>query len=297
MRLTGIRTASLGLILLQSACAGPVASSGVNDAGIREQSIVIPVTDAAGHVTDLQGRVCRPASDAPGRLVVINHGSPPDAASRPLMKLGRCDSEAAQWFLDRGYVVVFALRRGYGATGGDFAESYGQCDDADYVSAGIETARDINAIVIYATTLPYVQPDGVVVVGQSAGGWGTIAYDSLPHPKVAAFVVMAGGRGGHEHDRPNTNCHPERLAAAAGHYGATATTPMLWVYAANDSFFGPSIAQALYAAFTKAGGRAEFEQPGPYDDDGHNLFFGHGGSAIWGPIVERYLAQQLASAG
>ncbi len=59
----------------------------------------------------------------------------------------------------------------------------------------------------------------------------TTAYDSLPHPKVAAFVVMVGGRGGHEHDQPNTNCHPDLLPAAAGHYGATATTPMLWVAA------------------------------------------------------------------
>jgi dienelactone hydrolase len=297
MRVTGIRIAALVLILLQSACIQPAASPKANDAGIGEESIVIPVTDTTGHVTDLQGRVCRPAGNTSARLVVINHGSPPDAASRPLMKLGRCDSEAARWFLDRGYVVVFALRRGYGATGGQFAESYGRCDDADYVGAGIETARDINAIVNYATALPFVRSDGVVVVGQSAGGWGTIAYDSLPHPKVAAFVVMAGGRGGHEHDQPNTNCHPDLLAAAAGHYGATATTQMLWIYAANDSFFGPSIAQALHAAFTKAGGRAEFEQPGPYDDDGHRLFFGHGGSAIWGPMVEHYLAKQLAPAG
>ena len=286
---------SMAFVLAQSACSAPVATSEQNDASINQQSILIPVTDAAGHVTDLQGRVCRPAGDAPARLVVINHGSPPDASSRPLMKLGRCNGEAALWFLDRGYVVVFALRRGYGATGGDFAEDYGRCDQANYVGAGIETARDINAIVNYATTLPFVRPDGAVVVGQSAGGWGTIAYDSLPHPKVAAFVVMAGGRGGHQHDRPNTNCHPDLLAAAAGHYGATATTPMLLVYAANDSFFGQDIARALYAAFTQVGGHADFEQPGPYDGDGHKLFFGTGGSAIWGPMVDRYLTHQLGS--
>jgi dienelactone hydrolase len=133
-------------------------------------------------------------------------------------------------------------------------------------------------------------------VGQSAGGWGTIAYGSLPHPRVSGFIVMAGGRGGHLHERPNQNCHPERLAEAAARYGATASTPMLWVYAVNDTFFNPRIAQALYKAFAAAGGHADFQQPGPFDEDGHRLFFGPGGSAIWGPLVERYLAG-LPSAG
>jgi dienelactone hydrolase len=210
------------------------------------------------------------------------------------MQVGRCDQEAAQWFLTRGYVVAFPLRRGYGATGGEWAEGYRSCDGADYFRAGLETARDINAAVEALTALPFVRPDGVVIVGQSAGGWGTIAYDSVPHPKVAAFIVMAGGRGGHMHDVPNRNCRPDRLAQAAGRFGATATTPMLWVYAANDTYFRPTIASALYQSFAASGGRADFEQPAPFDGDGHRLFFGRGGSAIWGPLVEKYLSQPLA---
>lgn len=237
-------------------------------------------------------RVCRPSADVPAPLVVINHGSPPNPADRPRMQVGRCDQEAAQWFLTRGYVVAFPLRRGYGATGGEWAESYGPCDRADYFHAGLETARDINAAVEALTTLPYVRPTGVIVVGQSARGWGTIAYDSVPHPRAAAFIVMAGGRGGHLHDEPNRNCHPEKLAQAAARFGSTATTPMLWVYAVNDTFFGPAIARSLNQAFTASGGQTEFEQPGRFDGDGHRLFFGRGGSKIWGPIVQRYLARQ-----
>jgi dienelactone hydrolase len=294
----------LGLWLSQSAraepadaVAAPTALSEADAKNGRDQVLAVPVTDASGQITQIQTRVCRPTTDAPARLVVINHGSPPNSDDRPRMEPGRCDQEAARWFLSRGYVVAFPLRRGYGVAGGQWAESYGGCDHADYAHAGIETARDIDAAVVALTTLPYVRPDGVVVVGQSAGGWGTIAYDSLPHPKVAAFVVMAGGRGGHQDNIPNKNCHPERLAEAAGSYGATASTPMLWIYAANDSFFAPPIARALYQSFTAAGGRVEFEQPGPYGEDGHRLFFGRGGSTIWGPLVERYLSQQLAANG
>ncbi len=208
------------------------------------------------------------------------------------MAIGRCDNEASRWFLSRGFAVAYALRRGYGETGGAWAEEFGGCEHADYFKAGLETARDIDAVVTGLTSLPYIRHDGAVVVGQSAGGWGTIAYDAVAHPKVAAFVVMAGGRGGHRDNRPNNNCHPELLATAAGRYGSTASTPMLWIYTANDSFFAPPIARAMWKVFTEAGGKAELEQPGPYGEDGHRLFFGPKGSQVWGPLVERYLAAQ-----
>jgi hypothetical protein len=54
------------------------------------------------------------------------------------------------------------------------------------------------------------------------------------------------------------------LADAAGRFGKTARTPMLWIYTENDSYFAPSIARAMYHSFTAAGGVADFEQPGPY---------------------------------
>lgn len=294
------RGLTVAVLVILSGCStsgGVVADApGPDRDHARDQMHAVPVTDATGQMATLQTRVCRPPGESRARLVVINHGSPPDASARPRMTVGRCDQEAAQWFLARGYAVAFPLRRGYGATGGAWAEGFGRCETADYGSAGLETARDIAAVVDYATALPFVRPDGAVVVGQSAGAWGTIAYDSLPHPKVAAFVAMAAGRGGHQDGVPNRNCHPERLADAAGRYGRTATTPMLWVYAFNDSFFAPPIAVAMHSAFTAAGGKAELVQPGPFGTDGHRLFFGQGGSAIWGPLIERYLRTQAVAA-
>jgi pimeloyl-ACP methyl ester carboxylesterase len=283
--------------LLASYAAAAAGNAPTDDAraaerGARELNFAVPVTPDARILV----RVCRPSGETPARLVVINHGSPANSADRPHVQLGGCDQEAAQWFLNRNYVVAFPLRRGYGATGGKWVEGYDACDMADYFRAGLETARDINAAVEGLTTLPFVRPEGAVVIGQSAGGWGTIAYDSLAHPKVAAFIVMAGGRGGHMHDEPHRNCHPERLVRAAGQYGKTASTPMLWVYSQNDTFFDPSIARALYQSFTASGGRATFEQPGPFGTDGHHLFFGRGGSVIWGPLVESYLASGSSSA-
>lgn len=261
----------------------------------REQIHWIPMTDEAGMRQLLYARICRPAGEAPARIVLIAHGSPGPAPPRRLsMAPVACDSEAARWFLDRGFVVVAGMRRGYGATGGPWVEGEWSCDSRDYARAAFVGARDIAAMVDYAAALPFARPGGVVLVGHSAGGWAALGYNAMPHPLVTAIVSMAGGRGGHDQNRPSSNCHPERLAAAAGQLARTATTPMLWIYAENDSYFAPAIAAAMDAAYSENGGKAEFAQLGPYGGDGHRLFVGPGGSQIWGPLVARYLAGRPA---
>ena len=96
--------------------AGPVGSP----EGIwRAQIHWIPMTDGAGGQHLLQARICRPTGDMPARVVVMAHGTFP--SNRNTVP-GRCEREAMRWFLDRGFIVVMALRRGYGATGGDWVE-------------------------------------------------------------------------------------------------------------------------------------------------------------------------------
>jgi dienelactone hydrolase len=260
----------------------------------REQIYWIPI-NVNGQQHLLYTRVCRPPGDAPARVVVIAHGTPPEVAARARMTPVSCDSETARWFLDRGFVVVAGMRRGYGATGGTMDDWNGACGgERDYVRNGRAAAADIAATIDYAATLPFAKPTGMVLVGQSAGGWGSIAYNSQPHPRVTAIVNMAGGTGGHFNQIANNICMPERLESDAGALGRTATTPMLWIYTENDSFFAPPVAAAMYAAYTAAGGKAEFYQLGAFGNDGHQLFFGRGGSAIWGPLIERYLATRPA---
>jgi dienelactone hydrolase len=186
-----------------------------------------------------------------------------------------------------------------GATGGDWAEGIAHKPGDDYFRPGLETARDIAATVDYATALPFAQSRAAVVIGHSGGGWGTIAYDSIPHPRVTALISMAGGRGMTITDdgvrRPELGVwRPDLLIDAAGRFGQTATTPMLWVYSENDSLLAPALAASLYDAFTRTGGKAELVQVGSYGNDGHRFFFGPGGSQIWGPPVANYLARQSA---
>ncbi len=254
----------------------------------------IAVAGDDGRDERMLARICRPAEHfAPGirlPVAIVNHGSPADPADRAAMVPAACGSEPARWFLARGYAVVFPLRRGFGASTGEVAESSGPCDSPDYVRAGLESARDVSAAVRFANALPYARPDGAVVVGQSLGGWATVAFAAGPHPQVAGLISMAGGRGGHAYANAGSNCRPDLLVAAAANFGRTARTKMLWIYADNDSFFPPPLARAMFDAFTGAGGRAALAQPSFPGQDGHGLFFAQGGSQVWGPLVAAYLA-------
>jgi dienelactone hydrolase len=189
--------------------------------------------------------------------------------------------------VSRGYVVVLPLRRGYGATGGSWAEDYGRCGDPDYFHAGLTTAADIKAAVDFMSAQPFVAPGHTIVVGQSAGGWGTLALSSLNPPGVPAMIDFAGGRGGHQ---PQVgNCAPGELVKAAGRYGATARVPLLWITSANDTFFEPKLVQQMVAAYNGAGGHATHRAVGPFGSDGHNLASSDSGAAIWQPLVSEFL--------
>ena len=114
--------------------------------GGRDQIVWIPqaLPDGTGREHLCAGLpASRPAG--PFRVAVINHGVGYSSDRLALTPQG-CDTESATWFTDRGFMVVFPLRRGYGQTGGVLSETSGSCELPDYVGAGwsgrrISTAR------------------------------------------------------------------------------------------------------------------------------------------------------------
>ncbi len=272
---------------------------------LHADTIAIPVTAADGTTRTIPARLCRPAvpaagTPAPARLVVLAHGSPgaiPDARAR--FGLLPCDHPLARTFTAAGYAVLYPLRRGYGPDalrGVPWSDPYGDCESPDYVRAAVETARDTAAAIAHARTLPGIRPEGVALIGQSAGGWGALYLAAHPPPGLAAVVNAAGGRGGRRGNRPNDNCSPDRLVAQAAllAYGnaraARGPRPTLWLYAANDSFFAPSLATAMHAAYTDTGGRADLRLLPPFGADGHDLLFSRAGPPVWAPIILPFLA-------
>lgn len=195
---------------------------------------------------------------------------------------------ASSWLLQRGYMVALPLRRGYGETGGAWVENYGTCSNPDYYRAGLTSAEDIQAAVAFFRGRSEVQRDRILLIGISAGGWGSIAAASRNPPGVFAVVNVAGGRGG---GQPKVgNCTPWRLIEAAARYGATARVPSLWLYAENDSFFGPELSRKMFDAYVGAGAKAGYVALPAFDSDGHRVFAAAAGRALWQPPVEKFLA-------
>lgn len=250
----------------------------------REQVWRIPSSDPA---RPMLTTVFRPPGEQRRPLVIINHGSP--VSGRDAMQRQRF-SVASAWFVGQGYVVAVPLRRGYGETGGRWNESYGSCEIGDYYGAGVEAARDVDAAVQYMRTQPFVAPDRTLIVGQSAGGWATIAYSARNPAGVPAMVNVAGGRGGRNQNLPNNNCAPRNLVDAAGKFGRTARVPTLWIYTENDTFFDSKLSQGMADAYKAGGGQADYRLLPAFGRDGHGLFGVAAGIAVWSPLVQTFIA-------
>lgn len=251
----------------------------------------LPITlDGVGY--DLAARIYRPSGVGPFPLVVINHGTPPDKTKLPDVRLGY--ARAASWFADRGYMVVVALRPGFGSSSGTYLEAAGTCRNEDFVAAGRRTAAIEGAIASAAAALPDADPKRIVIVGQSAGGYGAVALADAPPPGVVGVISFAGGRGGN--GKEHICAGEDRLIAAERQFGAGNHLPQLWLYAANDHFFRPDLAHRMAAAYSGASAApVAFVDLPPFGEDGHQTF-AKADPAIWAAPVQAFLGKTVTVA-
>jgi dienelactone hydrolase len=259
---------------------------GPEEGAWRRQLWLIPLP---GERLLMHAVLLRPAGPGPFPLAVINHGSSQSSMLRAEFTPSLYE-HVSRWFLERGFAVILPVRPGHGETGGPFFEDQGRCEDPDYIKAGIAAADSIHAAIDYLIAQPFIRKSGVIVAGQSAGGWGGLALASRNPPAVRAIINFSGGRGGRVDGLPDNNCSPGRLVAAAGEFGRSARVPTLWLYAENDSFFSPALSKGMADAFQTAGGAAEYHLLPPFMTDGH-VFIEDGDAApLWTPILDRFLA-------
>jgi len=227
--------------------------------------------------------VFRPQGAGPFPIAVLSHGSPRSAGERRADGRQRLAAQA-EAFVSMGFAVVVPTRRGYGESGGDWAESFGTCDDPDYYRAGLESARDIRAAVDAVRREPWADASRIVLAGQSAGGFGSVAAASAPFDGLVGVINFAGGRGSLADDGV---CGEGRLVQAMARYGRMARVPELWLYSVNDRFFGPSLASRMYRAFVDSGGNAELVRAPAVGLDGHAYFAA--AMEDWAPRVRAFL--------
>ena len=263
--------------------AGLVSETAAADPYLKEE---LRIPFALAGQRGLEALLVRP--NEPGRypLALIAHGSPRSVEQHPKMTPWAMLPQAIE-FARRGWAAVVVMRRGYGDSGGDGTDSYGPCVNPDYVAAGTAGAADLKASIDYLVNRPDIDRSRVISVGVSAGGFATVALTADPPPELVAAISFAGGRGSIHNDEV---CHGERLVEAFRSFGKRSRIPMLWVYAENDRFFGPTLAQQLKNAFIEGGGNVEFIAAPAFGRDGHRLF-SVAGIPAWSGFVDAFLQQ------
>ena len=224
---------------------------------------------------------------------MIAHASTQNGLRRAQMPQPEYRALAAR-LVGRGFAVLVPERPGHGATGGKYLEDQGGCDEADYARSGRVTADEISAAAGHLRKQSFIRPDGIVVVGHSAGAWGALALASEDPRNVAAIIAFAPGRGGHANDLPNRICAADTLVAAAAEFGSGARVKVTWLVAENDSYFSPAFSRGMADAFRSTGGKADFRVLPAYGREGHWLAETEGGVNLAGPELDGALKSRSA---
>lgn len=285
MRTWRALAACLCLILaVSNGVAADAQPEGTEGAFHREQVWRLPHEADEGR--SLAVILFRPPGERPSPLVVMTHHTSADAVRNGEPRHG-VYPHAVAWLVERGYAVAVVHRRGYGLTGGERAERFA-CRRPNHFGAGRADAADLGAAIDALTALPFVRRTGVVVIGQSTGGWAAASLAAENHPAVAGIINFGGGRRGRSGETGET-CALEELVRDARVIGRRARTPSLWLYTENDQSFPPGLTRRMAEAYRGAGGVLDFVLLPPFGQDGHALLPNPRGIAVWGPIVERFI--------
>jgi dienelactone hydrolase len=254
------------------------------------------IPGAGGRYT-LATTVLRPQGPGPFGAIVLNHGVPLTAAGRA-RESAEFLMPAAEIFAERGYAVIMPLRRGFGATGGWFAEDSGACGNPNYARGEAAAAADVMAAYNYARKLPYVDSSRMILAGQSAGGVTALYAAGTRSPEgLVAVLAFAAGRGGDPVEHPGVPCAVEPLAKVFADLGRQVKVPVLFHYAANDLFFNSATSQLWFDRFNAGGARAQYILQPPFSDNGHYIFSDGAGARVWVPAVERFLRKYAVPFG
>ena len=281
----------LGLLLLCLALRASSDEARFAGSLYVQESVVIL---APGGYT-LSMAILRPHGSGPFGAVILNHGASPTASARqqesPALLM-----HTATAFAQRGYAVFMPLRRGFGASGGQWAEDPGSCANPDFRRGERAAAADVLAAYEYARKRPYVDRERMILAGQSAGGVASIyAAAQAPHGLVAV-LAFAAGRGGVP-SSPGVPCAASRLAEVFAELGRTVRAPVLLYYAENDLYFGPETTRQWYSQFQAGGATAEYVLQPPFGTNGHFVFTDKAGVNLWLPVVDQFLQRHGIGSG
>jgi dienelactone hydrolase len=259
-----------------AACAALATGASAQDIDASLNESVLHIPKKGLFTIELETTLFKPDGDGPFPIAVINHGKEAgdtrfQARYRPI--------QAARYFLQRGYAVVVPMRQGFSKSQGSYIGA-----GCNVESNGHVQAEDVKAALDHVTAQPWADKTRIVVIGQSHGGWTTLAFGGLSYPGVRGLINFAGGLR-----QDGCVAWKQNLAASVAGYAKVTQLPSLWFYGDNDSYFG-DVYRSMYQQYQAAGGKAQLVAFGNFGSDAHALFGARAGNEVWQPEVSRFLA-------
>lgn len=238
-----------------------------------------------GEDIHLEMTLLLPDGAGPFPVMIFSHGDVEMDSSSIRYKQRLRDMTVAAEFLRNGVAVAFPARRGVGMSEGLYQQSWSQAD-GDALYAARRHAADVLPAIEMLRTLPQLDGSRMIIAGQSAGGYTTMYLASLNLPGVIGAINFSGGRT----DRGGfgSSALIPTMIRGFEESGKTTRTPMLWIFAEQDSRYPVTTIQACHEAFTAAGGRATLVIV-PYN--GHDGHFIYHYPATWRASLDTYLGQ------
>lgn len=182
----------------------------------------------------------------------------------------------------RGWLAVVVMRRGFGQSDGPMAAPV-SCATTTFVDRLAADADDLQATLDVVSKRPDVDPERAIAIGVSAGGAAVTAFGARNPKNLRGVISISGGL--RMPDCPKEDV----LVNAYKTFGLTSRVPSLWIYARNDSFFGPALVERMQSAFLDGGGDVKLVMFEKFGTDGHALFAAAPGRLQWLMEMDAFL--------
>ena len=303
-----IKKILLPLLLVASHFVSTTASSQVGNQRALSPEIVSVIVNASPYSSSditIPVHVFKPPESQTGQakepwpVVIFSHGRSGSTASRAAQK-NPVNFDVVRYWHTRGFAVVAAIRPGYGDSTSEDPEDHGarwrgnSCTGrADFNKTANAASHAVKAVHAWLITQTWTDKNRLLLVGQSVGGLATVAACGQNWPGVMGCINFAGGTGGNPDVSPDQSCQPDRLGEVLSNPAKTTVVPSLWLYSANDKFWGEEAPKVWFKAFkdaARAAGKTasvEFFAAPAVGDNGHSLQ--SNGGRFWIPVVNEWL--------
>ena len=244
------------------------------------ESMMIPIL-SDGETIRLKVRILRPDHDRPVPTLIYHHGS----TGRKVTDTNTFHRPDAliYHFSRRGWAIVMPSRRGRHGSEGRFREQpRGNCNNNFDIKPVNWALDEIDQVTTKILDLPFLDPDMIVVTGQSRGGTLAILHASM-RPTLYQGVINYAGAWTGQRCSTARRAHKSLLSRPVEY-----KEEMLWLYSPGDRYGTVRFQQFKHDLFINAGGTAtlvtDFSRK-----PGHYLI-----SALdeWVPVVDAYLQRR-----